>query len=182
MTHLNTAPKASSELGKAIENFVGKARQTDTARVTVLDLMVAFGWKSTDLISPKSADSTATVETFEWLNHHIVLGFTVAAQKLLGAETTKGMSDEKKANRRYYQQQIGAKRNDLKTSLAKRESAKASGAASGKRGFYQIVDDQLATWIKRADREADTLKGLDVVAFKKEVAKLQAMVRKANKA
>ena len=182
MTNLN-APQCDKNLRIAIVKHLGFDYRAAKSKVRLIDLMVAYGWKSTDCMSPKSADSTATVDGYAWLNDSIVASFNASAKKLLAAPTTKGMSEADAKDRRYWHQQIGAKRSDFRAALLKRETADAepNAAGTGKRSFYAIVDDQLATWAKRVERDAAELPGLDVDAFKKELTKLQGMVRKANK-
>lgn len=180
MSNIPNMPSIKPELGTAIKAYVAKARGLDAARSTALDLMTALGWKASDLLSPKSADSTATAEGYAWIKSQIVAGFTADVQKLLARETTKGMTDLQKVNRKYWQQQIGAKLNDLRSGLTKREQVKASGGASSRtRTFFEVADDQLAKWEKRlADEIADAKMQGEVM---KAMRGLQALIRKAAK-
>lgn len=173
-------PALNDQIAVAIKSYVGKARGLDTARTTVLDLLVSFGWKSTDLLSPKSADSTATVDGYKWIKEQIVAGFTADVQTLLARETTKGLNQASKDKRKYWQQQIGARLNDLKSGLKKREQAASEGAGGKARSFYMIVDDQLATWEKRVKSEVSDadMQGQLIKAMRQ----VQALVRKAAKA
>jgi hypothetical protein len=87
-----------------------------------IDALVSAGMRSTDFVSPKSKDglSTASPEQFEAINAAIVAGFSARTQKLLVAPT-KALSETDKSDKRYWQQQIGARRNDFKRALEKRE-------------------------------------------------------------
>lgn len=168
----------NEQISVAIRNYVSKTRSADNARTTVLDTLVSFGWKSTDLISPKSADSTATVDGFKWIKEQIVLGFTADVQALLARETTKGLTQSTKDKRKYWQQQIGARLNDLKSGLKKREQAADDGAGGKARSFFVIVDDKMAEWEKRVTSEvsdADLQKDLI-----KAMRQVQTLIRKAN--
>tara|TARA_R100001086_G_scaffold248833_1_gene186710 strand:+ start:146 stop:676 length:531 start_codon:yes stop_codon:yes gene_type:complete len=140
----------TTKLAGLIANAVAKGNTADRAKTTAVDAMVAAGFVSTDFISPKGKDSksTATEELFGQINDAIVAGFSARAQALVNAPSAKGMTDAQKLARRNAQMQIGAKRNDFKTALAKRESAEASGNTSRTRTPQQRVTDNLNDSIK----------------------------------
>jgi len=118
----------STVIANAITETVSLSGKADRKLGSTIDLLVSEGMRSTDFISPKSEASTASPEQFEAVNVAIVAGFTKAAQQLL-AKPTKSLEDADKAEKRYWQQQIGAKRNDFKRGLEKREGADDSRAA-----------------------------------------------------
>lgn len=152
----------NAKLASAIANAVSATTKSLRATQTAIDLFVAEGWKSTDLISPKGKDnkSTATEEKFAELNSAIVAGFTASTQKLLETNT-KALTDTGKANKRYWQQQIGARRNDFKTALAKREDAK-NGGANTKRSDAQRISDNLNDCSKVIEN-SEGISGVDLV-------------------
>jgi len=117
----------NAAIANAITETVSLSGKADRKLGSTIDLMVSEKMVSTDFVSPKSKTktSTASPEMFEQINAAIVAGFTKAAQQLL-AKPTKSLEDADKAEKRYWQQQIGAKRNDFETGLAKREGADAS--------------------------------------------------------
>jgi len=117
----------NATIANAITETVSLSGKADRKLGSTIDLMVSEKMVSTDFVSPKSKTktSTASPEMFEQINAAIVAGFTKAAQQLL-AKPTKSLEDADKAEKRYWQQQIGAKRNDFETGLAKREGADAS--------------------------------------------------------
>jgi len=117
----------NAAIASAITETVSLSGKADRKLGSTIDLMVSEKMVSTDFVSPKSKTktSTASPEMFEQINAAIVAGFTKAAQQLL-AKPTKSLEDADKAEKRYWQQQIGAKRNDFETGLAKREGADAS--------------------------------------------------------
>ena len=119
----------NSAIANAITETVSLSGKADRKLGSTIDLMVSEKMVSTDFVSPKSKTktSTASPEMFEQINAAIVAGFTKAAQQLL-AKPTKSLEEADKAEKRYWQQQIGAKRNDFETGLAKRELAKRGGA------------------------------------------------------
>ena len=120
----------NATIANAITETVSLSGKADRKLGSTIDLMVSEKMVSTDFVSPKSKDktSTASPEMFEQINAAIVAGFTKAVQGLL-AKPTKSLEDADKAEKRYWQQQIGARRNDFETGLAKREGADASRAA-----------------------------------------------------
>ena len=117
----------NAAIASAITETVSLSGKADRKLGSTIDLMSSEKMVSTDFVSPKSKTktSTASPEMFEQINSAIVAGFTKAAQQLL-AKPTKSLEDADKAEKRYWQQQIGAKRNDFETGLAKREGADAS--------------------------------------------------------
>tara|TARA_R100000655_G_scaffold281_1_gene1124 strand:- start:3277 stop:3801 length:525 start_codon:yes stop_codon:yes gene_type:complete len=152
----------NAKLASAIANAVSAATKSLRATQTAIDLFVAEGWRSTDLISPKGKDSksTASEEKFAELNKAIVAGFTATTQKLLETNT-KTLTETGKANKRYWQQQIGARRNDFKTALAKREDAK-NGGANTKRSDAQRISDNLNDCSKVIEN-SEGISGVDLV-------------------
>ena len=134
----------------AITNAVSTTLKGDRAKATAVDLLVADGFKSTDFISPKGKDSksTASPELFEQINTAIVLGFSARVQQLVSAPSAKGMTDAQKLTRRNGQQQIGAKRNNFKTALAKREDNALTGNTSRTRSDRQRISDNLNDCLK----------------------------------
>ena len=157
----------NAKLASAIANAVSAATKSLRATQTAIDLFVADGWKSTDLISPKGKDSksTSTEERFAELTKAIVAGFTPATQKLLETNT-KTLTDAGKANKRYWQQQIGARRNDFKTALAKREDA--NGGAKPKRSDAQRIADNLNDCSKVIEN-SEGINGVDLLELGKAI-------------
>jgi hypothetical protein len=116
MSNVTLSTVAANAITAAVSAVEGAARKMQSS----IDALVAAGMRSTDFISPKSKDglSTASPEKFEGINTAIVAGFTARGQKLLAAPT-KALSDADKAEKRYLQQQIGARRNDFQARLGK---------------------------------------------------------------
>ncbi len=122
MTNVTLEPVAATAITEAVAAVEGAARKMESS----IDALVAANMRSTDFISPKSKkyESTASPEQFAAINEAIVAGFTKANQKLL-TTPTKALSDVDKTTKRYWQQQIGARRNDFQTGLEKRENVNA---------------------------------------------------------
>ena len=148
MTLIN---KLSENAIAKISQAVGATVKADKAMTSALDTLIADGLVSTDFISPKKADSgsTATPEMYSAINNAIVRGFTADIQKLL-EKNTKSLTDLQKNTKRYWQQQIGAKRNDFRRAMEKRENVGAteSGAPQRTRTAEQRIRDNLNDIIK----------------------------------
>ena len=114
----------SAKLQKAMVADVKAKVAADKTGVKATDLLVADGFKYTDFISPGTANkpnpkSTATKELHDKISGVIKLGFTEGVQKLLNTPT-RGLTEHGKANKRYWNQQIGARRGDFRKALQKR--------------------------------------------------------------
>lgn len=140
----------TEEVAGLMTTAVAKGNTYERAKTNAVDALVALGILSTDMISPKGKDSksTADPELFAQINTAIVAGFSPKVQALVNAPSAKGMTDAQKLARRNAQMQIGAKRNDFKTALAKRENAEASGNTSRTRSDEQRIADNLNDCLK----------------------------------
>lgn len=141
-----------------------------------IDALVAAGMRSTDFISPKSKDgaSTASPEQFEAINAAIVAGFSAQGQKLLVAPT-KALSDADKAEKRYLQQQIGARRNDFKRGLEKREGVTDTRAAQQPKS----PEDKIRAMIESIEKIVQGAEGLtfDAADFLKDLRALNRKIK-----
>lgn len=124
MSNVILNPESATAITEAVAAVEGASRKMASS----IDVLHAQGMLSTDFISPNSKKytSTASPERFAAINEAIVAGFTKANQKLL-ATPTKALSEVDKTTKRYWQQQIGARRNDFQAGLEKRENVNADG-------------------------------------------------------
>ena len=76
-----------------------------------------------------------------------MLGFTASVQQLL-EKNTKSLTETQKSDKRYWQQQIGARRNDFKRAMEKRENVGTDGEAQRTRTAEQRIRDNLNDVIK----------------------------------
>ena len=148
---LNTA--TIDRVSKAVASSI----LADKHGTAAIDSLIADGFdKPTDFVSPKSQGSTVSVEEFNAINDAIVLGFSADIQRLL-AKPVKSLTDAQKTTRRYWQQQIGAKRNDFKRGMQRRiDAASPDGGASRTRTIDEWFRDMANDGIKkcRAAEEA----------------------------
>jgi hypothetical protein len=140
-----------------VSKAVASSILADKHGTAAIDALVADGFdKPTDFVSPKSQGSTVSVEEFNAINDAIVLGFSADIQRLL-AKPVKSLTDAQKTTRRYWQQQIGAKRNDFKRGMQRRiDAASPDGGASRTRTIDEWFRDMANDGIKkcRAAEEA----------------------------
>jgi hypothetical protein len=92
--------------------------RSNKTRGSVIQALINANIPYTHFISSKSKDSTASIEFQQSIDDAIVLGFTDRVQTLLHT-STKELEDKEKAEKRYWQQQVGAKRADYKKALKK---------------------------------------------------------------
>jgi hypothetical protein len=128
MTNSTTSWAVEASL-TAITAAVVARRTADSKLESCIDALAANGALSTDFISPDSKKarkdgkvSTATKDDYAKARSAVVAGFTKAVQQLLD-KPTKSLEDIDKANKRYWQQQIGARLGDFHDGLDKRETA-----------------------------------------------------------
>jgi len=141
---LNTA--TIDRVSKAVASSI----LADKHGTAAIDALIADGFdKPTDFVSPKSEGSTVSVEEFNAINDAIVLGFSADIQRLL-AKPVKSLTDAQKTTRRYWQQQIGAKRNDFKRGMQRRiDAASPDGGAQRTRTIDEWFRDMANDGIKK---------------------------------
>jgi len=146
----------NAKLASAIANAVSIANKSVRAMTGAVDLMVAEGLKSTDFISPKgeASKSTSSPEQFAEINAAIVAGFSVTVQKLLDTPT-KALTESGKFNKRNWQMQIGARRNDFRRALERREAIAAGTQASRVRTLAEWCRDMANDGIKKCRSAED---------------------------
>ena len=121
MTQANEVlPKNISGLITADTKATVRSNKT---RGSVIQALVDQEFLWTDFISAKSKESTATPEFQQSVDAAIIAGFTEEVQALLDVPT-KELEDKEKAEKRYWQQQVGAKRADYKKALKKMQEPK----------------------------------------------------------
>jgi len=151
----------------AVTNAVAKGNTADRAKVNAVDALWADGVRYTDMISPDTKGdikSTASDELFASINKAIVLGFNTRVQTLVNAPSAKGMTVAQKLTRRNGQMQIGAKRNDFKSALEKREDT--NGGAKPKRSDAQRIADNLNDSAKVIEN-SEGIDGVDLLELGK---------------
>jgi hypothetical protein len=168
--------KANADLLKHITQGVAAVASAIRKIASSIDALHAGGMRSTDFISPKSKDgaSTSSPEQFEAINTAIVAGFTARGQKLL-ATPTKALPEEDKAEKRYLQQQIGARRNDFKRGLEKREGIADDRAPQAPKS----PEDKIRAMIESIEKIVQGAEGLtfDAADFLKDLRALNRKIK-----
>jgi len=172
MSNITLTTAAAAAITAAVSAVEGASRKMQSS----IDALVAAGMRSTDFVSPKSKDggSTSSPEQFEAINAAIVAGFTARTQKLLAAPT-KALPEADKAEKRYAQQQIGARRNDFKRGLEKREG-KADDRAPQQ---PKSAEDKIRAMIESIEKLVQGAEALtfDAADFLKALRDLNKMVK-----
>ena len=172
MSNLNLHPAVATAITAAVAAVEGASRKMASS----IDALVSAGMRSTDFISPKSKDglSTASPESFEAINAAIVAGFSARVQKLLAAPT-KALSETDKSDKRYWQQQIGARRNDFKRALEKREGVADNRAPQAPKS----AEDKIRAMLESVEKIVQGAEGLtfDAADFLKRLRDLNRMVK-----
>ena len=166
----------------AIRQWVSGTIKAEQGQTKAVDALYADGVQPADLESPeKGADRTA----YDSYRFAIVAGFPADARKLVQADkaVAKGYTEQQKADRRYWQQQIGSKLKDLRNALTKRyaaaeqanmseeeRAAQAAEAAASATDSAQLLRDVTA-WINRLEKaEATELPVVDCLKHLKALA------------
>ena len=174
---MKATAKLSTATVNAISTWSNKTLSTDKAKTKAIDALHADGVTSEMLKAPEKGESTVL---FDSVKVSIVLGFTAQIQALLKKDT-KGLSEQQKGDKRYWQQQIGSKLKDLRNALASREAkAKAQmegsdGAGADKSTWESTKRKVLSEMIAQAQKkEASTIK--DISAFIKDLQSALARI------
>ena len=107
----------------AIAKYVSGVNAAERKRGHMIDLLWADGVRSAHLGAVKDGGSKDIIAT---LNAAIVLGFTATERHLLDSPISS-LKQHQKDSRRYLQQQVGSRRNDIKKALKRREEVEAAG-------------------------------------------------------
>ena len=168
--------KFNKETAALITSTVAAVEGASRKLASTADTLHASGVPSTHFVSPKSksGESTATPEEFDALNVAIVAGFTAAVQKLMAAPT-KSLQDADKAEKRYWQQQIGARRNDFKRALEKREGKADNREPQAPKSAEDKIRAQIET-IEKIVQGAEAL-SFEAEPFLKALRDLNRMVK-----
>jgi hypothetical protein len=176
-TKMKATAKLSTATINAIGAWSGKSREADNSKVKAIDALFADGVTSAMLAAPAKGESTVL---FDSVKVSIVMGFTVATQALLKKDT-KGLSEAKKEEKRYWQQQIGSKMKDLRNALTRREAqakaemAGSNGAGEKKASWESVKRTVIADIIKQAQgKEASAIK--DMASFIKDLQSALARI------
>ena len=173
--------KLSEQVHIALRDWTKEAVKSDLNKIKRIDVFRAAGWTSTMFISPKSAGSTATEESWTFAKNAINSGFPKLAQDLIavsakvaGDKTVQGQP------RAYWMRQANSVMGNIKSTLEKAEQIQAE-IASGKQGAdartrsaEAMVREALETAIKRIQKADSFDTSMDVDDL---IANLNALIK-----
>ena len=162
----------------ALVTKASKDRQQGmTSTKALLDQMFSDGIEPDDLLAPKAnADRTF----YDGMRDAVIAGFSKNVQALLAVDV-KGLDDEKKASRKYWQEQVGTTLKDwrkgLKARIERANASESEGAGTRKASPEAIIRRELAALIERAEKlESSTIKDLPafIAALKAAIVRVPA--------
>ena len=155
-----------TEMVQAISNAVSKRHTSDTAMTAAVDVLISGGFPAAHCKSPKKdADGNEPTvehkEAYAALKVAVVAGFTETRRKLLD-KPTKSLSEAQKINKRFWQQQIGARVNDFYNQLKRREDAAKGGNPRNVKSIETYALEAIAALRKRLQNAETALFSLDL--------------------
>jgi len=179
---MTVSAKLNEQVHIALRDWTKETVKADMNKVKRTDIFRAAGWASTMFISPKSAGSTATDESWTFAKNAINSGFPKAAQDLI-ASSAKVAGDKTVQGqpRAYWMRQANAVLGDIKRSLEKAEQIQAeiasgkSGADARTRSPEAMVCEALETAIKRIQKAEEFKADMDTVDL---VTALRAIIKR----
>jgi len=167
-----------NEMVQAVSNAVSKRRTSDTATTTAVDVLYSGGFEARFCKAPeKGSEGYAEhKERFDAVTSAVVLGFTETNRKLLD-KPTKSLSEAQKINKRYWQQQKGALRNDFGSKLQRREDV-ANGVTNPRnvKSIETYASETCVAFKKRL--ETAELAEFDMVLALEKLEELATVVNK----
>ena len=157
----------------AVKGFVAQATKTDKVKLAMADTLHAEGITADDCVAPKKGEDRAL---FDSLRAAVVLGFTATNQRLL-ATPAKALTDQQKSDKRYWQQQIGARINDIARALKRREMQDEDGDGANNTSTWEDRAKKALTAMIDAVQKKDGVGIHDVPAFVKDLKAAVARIK-----
>ena len=165
----NTHAVLSIKVSDALTKYSGASNKATEKKESLVQFALEDGFnKSSQWKSPSSKGSTCTEELWASMRQASYDGFDAKVKKLLNTDKSKlekakfdkdrSKLDKTTGNKRYWQQQIGAKIGDVANALAKLEKPKGKGKANKstetKLTFRQDIEqrlDEVVAMLESAD-------------------------------
>ena len=93
------------------------------------------------------------------------------------AKPTKGLTDQQKSDKRYWQQQIGARVNDIARALTKREAQDDDGDGANNTSTWEDRTKKVLTAIVDAVQKKEGVNIVDVGAFVRDLKAAVARIK-----
>ena len=171
----------SEKVGKEITSFSNKSEKARRSAGSVANSMYKIGMRVPDCYAPTKknlADGISTTNPEQWalLKHYIVLGFDKSWRDALAPATTAGMTEMQKFRRGKAKTEIGAKINDLKGALERRD-AEANDGKSGNTKTRKTPDERVIASLANAAKivEKNTME-FDVADFNTAMEAVSAVI------
>ncbi len=169
----NTHAVLSIKVGEQLSKYSGASNKSNEQKESLVQFALEDGFtKSSQWKSPTSKGSTCTPELWASMRDYSRQGFSARVKTLLDTDKsklekadfdkTRDKLDKTTGNKRYWQQQIGAKIGDVANALAKLEKPKGKGKKSTEKTtltFRQDIE-------KRLDEVVAMLESADSKVFK----------------
>lgn len=154
------AAALNGSLGKQIATEVAAKNKSDSATKTVVEGLISVGLHAADLRSPGKDGTEAAKEQYakvkEMLIPRIVAGWSKADQTLFNLQT-KAVPEDKKAQRKYLQQQIGSAIGRYARGMQKVEDANAPEAAPKTPQTFEAATIEKLSQMKAAAQKVDAV-------------------------
>jgi len=149
---LTTAEK-KTPLALSLKDDCKAKEKSDDAGVKAHRLLAEAGYVSTDLMSPLTKGSTCSQEAWEYFEAAYKESLSKAALKLYNYDSTNGLSDLQKVERRRVQRRFTHMTGNWKKGLFRLEEArdKAEGLVVAKPSFEPKLHDKLSTIVKQLE-------------------------------
>lgn len=150
-------PALSSVSIEAVKGWSDMTNKVKGKKTKMLDALFADGVRAEHCFAPvKGEDRTF----YQSLVDSVVLGFTVAEQKVLGADR-KDLSDDQKVSRRSLDTDVSSRIKDIRVGLNSREAGESDGAEAGKSSWEATLKLELQKRLDQAKKkETSTAKDL----------------------
>ena len=161
---MHNTPNLNDEVATMVGKFARHKTNGDKMETGLVSVLRVSGFKSTDCISPKSNNSTATDESFSFLKDSVINGLPKGVKELIEM-SAKAAGDKlvDGRNRSYWSKQPNSIVAAIGRALKKQEEIDAEIAAGNAapdtrtRTPEMMVRDGLADCVKRIQK-ADTFK------------------------
>lgn len=134
-----------------VTNAIRKGDAAKQATALVIDAMIADGVTLEHFAAKGIGDESGFREA---LKTAIIAAFPKRAQNLL-ATPVKALNAKAKADRKYWQQQVGSKIGDFKAAFNRRVNPKAASGANARTDDKTFLIERLAACIKRVQKSEE---------------------------
>jgi hypothetical protein len=151
---------------KTVTNAIRKGDAAKAAMALTIDAMVADGITEAHFAAKGIGDDSGFRPA---LKDAIINAFPKRAKNLL-ATPTKNLSVKAKADKKYWQQQVGSKVGDFKAAFKRRVNPKTGDGANARTDDKTFLVERLAACIKRVQKSENATFDCEAVKASLEAA------------